>query len=183
MRRSLARVRLRAVVVMDKRSPPSFRFNIGREHRGNPQAPVGPAAAPFQIPPSALFAARKQRLGNKIHHPHSSRNPHPPPRLVPAHSAGTTRQRRCLPFVVVQGRRWTSALSHPYFLCPLWILRLTDYPKSEITIQHPSVQHGERTAPFRMPQEHNLNVATGTKPSISVKTLLLIQSSGADQYP
>src|SRR5215212_1846663 len=32
-RRSLARARLRAGVVLDKRSPPFFRFNIGRGHR------------------------------------------------------------------------------------------------------------------------------------------------------
>ena len=59
---------------MDKRSPPSFRFDIGREHRGNPQGPLVRGGI-LPDTPIGPCAAPKQRSRNKIPHLHNSRNP------------------------------------------------------------------------------------------------------------
>lgn len=76
MRRSLARVRLRAVVVMDKRSPPFFRFNIGqdtdeaRRLRVREPSPIEEPVRPG--------TAESGAAGPSINHLRISRNPHRP---------------------------------------------------------------------------------------------------------
>src|SRR3954465_5547017 len=74
MRRSLARVRLQAAVVLDERSPPSLGLNIGRGHRGSrpaspPDPSIGSAGGPAKLTgdeDNPIFRFAQVQVGKRL---------------------------------------------------------------------------------------------------------------------